>query len=132
MTCRWHARAEPGSSPQALGANCARFDDFPILIKLIDASKELSNNFGWRDIPLADALYERLGLPVHISNDANCAALGEVVAGAAKGCRSAVLLTLGTGVGSGIILGGRIFEGGGPGGAELENDAGMIGAANIS
>ncbi|MGN1030506.1 MAG: type I phosphomannose isomerase catalytic subunit, partial [Butyricicoccaceae bacterium] len=78
-----------------------------------------SNNFGWRDVPLADALHEKLGLPVHISNDASCAALGEVVAGAAKGCRNAVLLTLGTGVGSGIILGGRIFEGGGPGGAEL-------------
>ncbi len=78
-----------------------------------------SNNFGWEDVPLASALEEKLGLPVHISNDANCAALGEVVAGAAKGCSSAVLLTLGTGVGSGIVLNGRIFEGGGPGGAEL-------------
>ncbi len=78
-----------------------------------------SNNFGWEDVPLAKALEEELGLPVHISNDANCAALGEVVAGAARGCSSAVLLTLGTGVGSGIVLNGRIFEGGGPGGAEL-------------
>lgn len=78
-----------------------------------------SNNFGWHDVPLADALHEKLGMPVHISNDANCAALGEVVAGAAKGCSNAVLITLGTGVGSGIILGGHIFEGGGPGGAEL-------------
>ena len=78
-----------------------------------------SNNFGWHDVPLADALHKELGLPVHISNDANCAALGEVVAGAAQGCKNAILLTLGTGVGSGIVLGGRIFEGGGPGGAEL-------------
>ncbi len=78
-----------------------------------------SNNFGWRNIPLAKALEEKLGMPVHISNDANCAALGEVVAGAAHGYRNAVMLTLGTGVGSGIILEGHIFEGGGPGGAEL-------------
>ncbi|MGN0267198.1 MAG: type I phosphomannose isomerase catalytic subunit [Lachnospiraceae bacterium] len=78
-----------------------------------------SNNFGWHDVPLEAALQEKLGLPVHISNDANCAALGEVVAGAAKGCQNAVLITLGTGVGSGIIMGGHIFEGGGPGGAEL-------------
>lgn len=78
-----------------------------------------SNNFGWRDIPLSQALEERLGLTVHISNDANCAALGEVAAGAAKGCKNAVMITLGTGVGSGIIINGRIFEGGGPGGAEL-------------
>lgn len=121
-----------------------------------------SNNFGWHDVPLAQALHDKLGLPIHISNDANCAALGEVVAGAARGCRNAILLTLGTGVGSGIILGGHIFEGGGIsrqgdylteplrrkvahrvfGGeqsylpeircAALENDAGMIGAANIS
>lgn len=78
-----------------------------------------SNNLGWNDVPLADALRQRLNMPVHISNDANCAALGEVVAGAAHGCRNAVMLTLGTGLGSGIILNGQIFEGGGPGGAEL-------------
>lgn len=78
-----------------------------------------SNNFGWKDVPLQEALEDKLKLPVKISNDANCAALGEVAAGAAKGCENAVLLTLGTGVGSGIILNGKIFEGGGPGGAEL-------------
>lgn len=88
----------------------------------VDASNGVvvySNNFGWRNIPLAQALQNRLGLPTQISNDANCAALGEVIAGAAHGCNSAVLLTLGTGVGSGIILNKHIFEGGGPGGAEL-------------
>ncbi|MGN0454947.1 MAG: type I phosphomannose isomerase catalytic subunit [Ruminococcus sp.] len=78
-----------------------------------------SNNFGWRDVPLAQALEEKLNLKVSISNDANCAALGEVVAGAAMGYKNAVLFTLGTGVGSGIIINGKIFEGGGPGGAEL-------------
>ena len=53
-----------------------------------------------------------------ISNDANCAALGEVVAGTARGCQNAVLLTLGTGVGGGVILDGKVMEGG-VGGAEL-------------
>lgn len=78
-----------------------------------------SNNFGWRNVGLAQALEEKLNVKVHISNDANCAALGEVVAGAATGCKNAVMFTLGTGVGSGIIINGNIFEGGGPGGAEL-------------
>lgn len=88
----------------------------------VDAKNGLvvySNNLGWKDVPLAEVLQQKLGLPVYISNDANCAALGEVVAGAARGCKDAVLLTLGTGVGSGIIINGHIFEGGGPGGAEL-------------
>lgn len=78
-----------------------------------------SNNLVWKDVPVADALKEDLGLDVKVSNDANCAALGEVVAGAAKGCANAVMLTLGTGVGSGIVINGKIFEGGYAGGAEL-------------
>ena len=48
---------------------------------------------------------------MRLSNDANCAALGEVVAGAAKGAKSAVLLTLGTGVGGGVVLNGKVYEG---------------------
>ena len=78
-----------------------------------------SNNLRWDHVPLAETLTSLLDAPVRVSNDANCAALGEVCAGAAKGCRNVVLLTLGTGVGSGFIVDGRIFEGGGPGGAEF-------------
>ena len=52
-----------------------------------------------------------LGVPVRLSNDANCAALGEVIAGAAKGAKSAIMITLGTGVGGGVILNGKIYEG---------------------
>ena len=78
-----------------------------------------SNNLVWKDVPVAEALKEDLSLDVKVTNDANCAALGEVVAGAAKGCVNAVMLTLGTGVGSGIVINGKIFEGGYPGGAEL-------------
>lgn len=70
-------------------------------------------------MPLAEELYKYLAVPIYVNNDANCAALGETVKGAAKGCDSAVFLTLGTGVGGGVVINGRIFEGGHPGGAEL-------------
>lgn len=78
-----------------------------------------SNNFGWSDIPLKDELKKYFTLPICISNDANCAVLGETKAGAAKGQKNVILLTLGTGVGGGIIINGEVFEGGAPGGAEL-------------
>ena len=63
-------------------------------------------NLGWFDVPVCDMVTQRLGLPCRLSNDANCAALAETVAGAAVGCRSMVLITLGTGVGSGIMADG--------------------------
>ncbi len=79
-----------------------------------------SNNFkDWEDIPLQAELERLLQKPVRISNDANCAALGECVAGAARGVQNAVLITLGTGVGGGVIVNGSVFEGGHAGGAEL-------------
>lgn len=78
-----------------------------------------SNNLCWENVPLASELRRLVGLPVYVSNDANCAALGEFVAGAAEGVDSTVLLTLGTGVGGGVVFDGKIFEGGGAGGAEL-------------
>ncbi|MFQ7726438.1 MAG: ROK family protein [Ruthenibacterium lactatiformans] len=70
-----------------------------------------SNNLYWDDVPLCPTLTRLTGLPCRLSNDANCAALGEVVAGAAKGCKTAVLLTLGTGVGGGVVIDGKIYEG---------------------
>ena len=78
-----------------------------------------SNNFGWENVPLGERLSSALELPVRVSNDANCAALGEVKAGAARAYANCVLITLGTGVGSGIVIDGRIFEGAHAGGAEL-------------
>ncbi len=71
-----------------------------------------SNNLDWENVPLAEKLNQLLGLKIKITNDANCAALGECVSGAAKGKQSAVLITLGTGVGGGIIMDGKLFEGG--------------------
>ncbi len=88
----------------------------------VDAGKGVviySNNFGWNDVNLADYISGKTGHEVRISNDANCATLGEVKAGAAKECRNCILITLGTGVGGGVVINGNIFEGGHAGGAEL-------------
>lgn len=76
-------------------------------------------NLGWENVPLLPELRKQIYLPMRLSNDANCAALGEVIAGAAKNCDNAIMITLGTGVGGGIILNRKIIEGGHPGGAEL-------------
>lgn len=78
-----------------------------------------SNNIRWENVPLVDELKHYLPFPVFINNDANCAALGEVLKGAARGCKNAVFFTLGTGVGGGVVIDGKIFEGGHPGGVEL-------------
>lgn len=76
-------------------------------------------NLGWFDVPLCRMLTEHFGIPARLSNDANCAALAETVAGSAVGCRNMVLITLGTGVGGGIIIDGRIYAGMRSMGAEL-------------
>lgn len=78
-----------------------------------------SNNTNWRDMPLREELEKHFPVPVFIGNDANCAIIGEAVAGAAKDCRSAVMLTLGTGVGGGVILNGKLFAGADGMGTEL-------------
>ena len=62
-------------------------------------------NLGWFNVPVCSMVTARLGLPCRLSNDANCAALAETVAGGAVGCRNMILITLGTGVGGGIIIG---------------------------
>lgn len=76
-----------------------------------------SNNIRWENVPLAKEMENYLPIPIQIANDADCAALGEAYAGAGKECQDVVMLTLGTGVGSGIILDGEIYEG--KGGSEF-------------
>ena len=76
-------------------------------------------NFSWKEVPLARIIKERTGKQVFVTNDANAAALGEAKYGAGKDYSDSVLLTLGTGIGSGIILGGKLFEGYRSAGAEL-------------
>jgi glucokinase len=70
-------------------------------------------------LPFRDLMAERLGIPVFVDNDANLAALAEQRVGAAAGFSNVVMLTLGTGIGSGIVLGGRLFRGSSGAGAEI-------------
>lgn len=68
-------------------------------------------NLGWGIVNVAEELGALTGLPVKVGNDANVAALGENWQGGAKGCKSVVMVTLGTGVGGGIIIDGKIIAG---------------------
>lgn len=77
-------------------------------------------NLQFHDVPLKKAMQEEYPeVPVYLANDANGAALAELHAGAFRGCKTAVLLTLGTGIGGGLILGGKMFNGGLGHGVEL-------------
>jgi glucokinase len=79
-----------------------------------------ANNFGWKNVPILDYLKKYIpSLPIYLENDANCAAYGEVLAGTANECSNAIMLTLGTGVGGGVILNRKIFSGCDMMGAEL-------------
>ncbi len=81
---------------------------------------EYANNLPFKNFPIAALLSEKLGgAKVFIENDANAAALGEAVAGAAKGAKNSIMITLGTGVGGGIILDGQVYSGFNYAGAEL-------------
>lgn len=78
-----------------------------------------SNNLGWKNLPIYDYFEKYTDLPVYIENDANCAVLGETLAGAAGKCKNVIMLTLGTGVGGGIILDNKVYAGADLLGAEL-------------
>ncbi len=79
-----------------------------------------ANNFKYgHNVPMRELLQKYIDKPVYLGNDANVAALGEVVSGAAKGVKNAVMITLGTGVGGGIVIDGKIYEGQHSAGAEL-------------
>ncbi len=71
----------------------------------------LTPNLGWVDYPLRDRLQAALGLPTVIDNDANCAVLGEWWRGAAQGTRHAIGFTIGTGIGGGLIVDGKLYHG---------------------
>ncbi len=73
---------------------------------------EFANNLGFDNVPSYKLLRDRLGIQkVYFDNDANCAALGEAVAGCGKGVQNFIMITLGTGVGSGIIVNGKLVTG---------------------
>ncbi|MBQ7225340.1 MAG: ROK family protein [Clostridia bacterium] len=81
---------------------------------------EYANNLPFKNFPIADLLKEYLGVSkVYIENDANAAAKAEAIAGAARGTKFSVMITLGTGLGGGIVLDGKVYSGFNHAGAEL-------------
>ncbi len=78
-----------------------------------------SNNLGFFNLELSKLLKEKTGIDFYLDNDANAAAYGELIAGAGKGVNNFVMLTLGTGVGGGVIIDGRMLTGSNYAGAEL-------------
>lgn len=93
---------------------------------------EYSNNLGFNNTPMVKYIQETIDKPVFIENDANAAAYGEYVAGAAKGAKNAVCITLGTGVGGGIIIDGKIYSGSNFAGAEIGHTVIAVDGAQCS
>src|SRR3954451_601993 len=103
--------AFPGITGAGLGIPCTIDRDAGVAINAV--------NLDLADVPIRDLMTERLGLPVFIDNDANVAALAEHRFGAARGARNAVMVTIGTGIGGGLIIDGRVYRGSTGAGAEL-------------
>ncbi len=102
--CVEHCLSKGKKKAQALGVGIAAQVDQSGLIRH-------SPNLGWTDFPLGVKLEERLGLPVIVNNDVRAAAMGEWQYGAGKGADDLVVVFVGTGIGGGVISGGRLLEG---------------------
>lgn len=87
--------------------------------------KNLPNIPGWTNIPLAKLIEDEFSIPTRLDNDVRCAALGELNFGAGKDCRNLICITIGTGIGSGIILNGKLVRG-------AANAAGEIGHIKLT
>ena len=114
--CAKKAAEESGISfkdIEAVGIGC------PGAINKEEGTVEFSNNLDFYDVPIVEYMKNALGKPIFVENDANAAAWGEFLAGAGKKTDSMVMITLGTGVGSGIIENGRLLCGAYGKGAEL-------------
>ena len=91
----------------------------PGAIDPVNGMVTFSNNLDFYDVPMAKMLKERTGIDFYLENDANAAAYGEFVAGAGKGANNFIMITLGTGVGGGVIINRKIYSGSNYAGAEL-------------
>ena len=107
------ARESAGGEVAAVGFG------IPCLIDQRSGTAVIAVNLPLADVAFADVMAERLGLPVFVDNDGNVAALAEHRAGAARGASEVVMLTIGTGIGGGLILRGEPYRGGIGAGAEL-------------
>jgi glucokinase len=103
--------AQPGAKAIGLGIPCTIDRKAGLAISAV--------NLPIVGVPVRDLIQERIGLPVFLDNDANVAALAEQRYGAARGARNAVVLTIGTGIGGGLVLDGRVYRGSTGAGAEL-------------
>jgi glucokinase len=103
--------ARPGATAVGLGIPATIDHDKGVAVSAV--------NLPLADLPIRDLVSEQVGLPVFVDNDANVAALAEHLYGAARGADDAVMLTIGTGIGGGLILGGEIYRGSTGAGAEL-------------
>ncbi len=90
----------------AAGCGCAGLVDH--VRGVVTSSPNLPS---WHDVPLAAKIKDALGVPTIVENDANAAAYGEFAVGAARGAHNAIMLTIGTGLGAGFILDGRLYRG---------------------
>lgn len=91
-----------------------------------------TNNIDFKNVHLAEILKEKTGIDFFIDNDANAAAYGEFLAGAGKGTKDFVMITLGTGVGGGVIINGKIYTGFNYAGAELGHTVIQMDGENCS
>ncbi len=116
IECAKESAAKSGISWEAIesvGIGC------PGAINKENGNVDFSNNLDFYDVPITEYMENKLGKKIYVENDANCAAWGEFVAGSGQNTGNMILITLGTGVGSGIINDGHLFRGAFDTGAEL-------------
>src|SRR5688500_1720142 len=94
-----------GAEPRAVGVGAAGMIDFDA------GALRWAPNLAWSELPLGALFEERTGLPTPVDNDANAAAWGEFRFGAARGYTEVLVVTVGTGIGGGIIAGGHLHRG---------------------
>ncbi len=114
--CVWDAVFASGlarDDVESVGIGC------PGALNKAAGTVEFSNNLDFYDVPIVSYMEKALGKKVYIENDANAAAWGEFLAGSGADVSDMIMITLGTGVGSGIIINGRLFTGAWGKGAEL-------------
>lgn len=107
QTCIRETRAELGAQAEIVGVGIGA----PGPLDTAKGIVLLTPNLGWTNFPLRERISRAVKLPATLDNDANCAVLGEWWRGAAQGARVVVGFTIGTGVGGGIVIDGRVFHG---------------------